>query len=130
MSDERTRREITNILGELDLSFSVSKDSRGESRWTVNFSSDNSQVIQINLAVAGSWLIVVYNHGSVPPADPNILSQLLKLNARTNLARVGLTANNRPLAWTTIHLLTKDEILEALGQVARAAEAIKGTLPN
>jgi hypothetical protein len=133
MTEEQTRKQIMGILGDLDLPFSVKKTQSGKTSWTIDLSIANTQVVQVMLIVQGDWLYFFYFHNFIRATDPDVLTQLLKLNARGNLAKIGLlSSGNRLVAWTTLwnSTLTQDLVSQSLGQVARAAEQIKTLLSS
>src|SRR5260370_28329124 len=129
MTEEDTRKKITNILGDLDLAFSVKKGHGGRTSWTVDLSTADSQVVQVTLMAMAEddWLYFLYFHNLDPPTDLDGLTQLLRWNTRGDLARIGLSLDKRLVAWTALWkaLLTKDLILQSLAQVGRAAEQIR-----
>ncbi len=134
MTEEHTPKQITNILAELDLPFSVKKTPSGKTSWTVDVSAANSQVVQVILVAQGDLLYFLYIPlpKSEAPTDPTILSQLLRLNARGDLAKVAVSKDSKLVAWATLRksVLTKDSVLQELGRVARAGEQIMTVLSS
>lgn len=134
MTDEQVRRQLSAILSDLDVSFSMKRNAQGNSQWTIEFTSDDKR-IQIVILASANWILTAYVPESLrQELNVDQLRQLLRLNLAIGVnTKIGISDVGFPIAWSEVNYsvpISKETVQHSLKDTLDAARHIIEIVPS
>jgi hypothetical protein len=123
-------RRITHALADLDILFSLSKNTEtGERIWDLGqFEAPGKPPVNARLMTSGPWVAVMHSKKADSRPDAEMLFRILKINLRVPLAKIGLSEVPGPDNSTELHFVVSSELPEAAVSAESLKNAIAGVL--